>query len=322
MKKFKTLEKQLNILKIRGLEIPDDIEEVLKILHKENYYSLINGYKELFLIPPLSPSDKSERFIKGATFNEIFSLCVFDRNIRALLLKSILKIENEFKSYVAYEFSLNNRNRDNYLQLASFNNSKDNLNIYEKKIEKISKLIAGIHSNIFFYYDRKGYIKHYVNEYGFVPFWVLVNTISFGKISTFFSLMKADQQVNIAKNYNIAKKDLNRYMKVLSEVRNICAHDERLYNIALSKESEIRDTTYHRLLGIPQKNMKYCWGKNDFFAILIILKRIMKKEEYETLMNQINNELGTLLSKLKSIKKENLMVKMGLPTNWLDLVTL
>lgn len=294
----------------------------MRILHKENYYSLINGYKDLFLDESTQENNKEEKFRKGSTLDEIYSLSIFDRNLRIIVLKRILKIEREFKSLVAYEFCFHNSNHGDYLLLSSFNNSNPDSKKYEKKMQQIQKLIDSIKESIEYYKDKKDNLRHYIDEYGSIPFWVLVNTMSFGKISTFYNFMKESQKDSIALNYNFSQKVLTRYMKVLSEVRNICAHDERFFNIRLGRDSEIADTKYHSKLKIPIVNTKYTQGKNDFFAILIILKRIMEKEEYKTLMSQINDELRALLSKIKSIKKENLMVKMGLPANWLDLVTI
>lgn len=45
LKPFKSYEEQLNIMKKRGLIITDD-EVVLKKLKRENYYNIINGYKD------------------------------------------------------------------------------------------------------------------------------------------------------------------------------------------------------------------------------------------------------------------------------------
>jgi len=111
-------------------------------------------------------------------------------------------------------------------------------------------------------------------------------------------------------------------MKVLSEVRNVCAHDERLYNIVLSKESEIRDTRYHVSLGVPIVNTKYSCGKKDFFAILITLKEILKKREFAKLVSDIDTELNKISTKLKSVSIIDLMAKMGLPSNWKQLGSL
>jgi len=39
-----------------------------------------------------------------------------------------------------------------------------------------------------------------MTEYGYIPLWVLVNVLSFGKITTFYRLMKDKDKVVVAKN--------------------------------------------------------------------------------------------------------------------------
>lgn len=48
MKKFKTYDEQIELLKTRGLKI-DDENFALNKLQEDNYYNIINGYKDLFL---------------------------------------------------------------------------------------------------------------------------------------------------------------------------------------------------------------------------------------------------------------------------------
>ncbi|MBF0847882.1 Abi family protein, partial [Streptococcus danieliae] len=46
MKKHKTFNRQLGILRERGMTVPTSSK---KFLVEENYYNVINGYKDLFL---------------------------------------------------------------------------------------------------------------------------------------------------------------------------------------------------------------------------------------------------------------------------------
>lgn len=46
LKEFKTIAEQIHILKTRGMRVG---EEASTILLRENYYSVINGYKDPFL---------------------------------------------------------------------------------------------------------------------------------------------------------------------------------------------------------------------------------------------------------------------------------
>ncbi|HCX9558563.1 TPA: Abi family protein, partial [Staphylococcus aureus] len=46
MKPFESHNKQLKILRRRGMEVPSSAK---RDLENENYYNIINGYKDLFL---------------------------------------------------------------------------------------------------------------------------------------------------------------------------------------------------------------------------------------------------------------------------------
>lgn len=74
-------------------------------MEKENYYNVINGYKELFIDRPATTYNK-EVYKSGTKFDEIFALYSFDREIRIIYLKYILKIENHFKTVVAHHWFL------------------------------------------------------------------------------------------------------------------------------------------------------------------------------------------------------------------------
>ena len=49
-KPFRTHNQQLKILRKRGKDVPTN-GEPKRILERENYYNLINGYKYLFAVP-------------------------------------------------------------------------------------------------------------------------------------------------------------------------------------------------------------------------------------------------------------------------------
>ncbi|MBP3871849.1 MAG: hypothetical protein J6E46_12850 [Faecalicoccus sp.] len=49
MKEFKTVDEQLKILKEKGVFFPKT-DTPGKFLEQENYYKVINGYKNLFLL--------------------------------------------------------------------------------------------------------------------------------------------------------------------------------------------------------------------------------------------------------------------------------
>ena len=110
MKPFRTIDEQISILKERGLNIADEVK-AKTILSKENYYNLINGYKRLFI----NDSEENEVYKEGCSFEEIYDLYVFDRDLRNIFFKPMLQIENELKTQIAYVFSKYHQDT-NYLQ--------------------------------------------------------------------------------------------------------------------------------------------------------------------------------------------------------------
>lgn len=57
-KSYKSYRQQLNILRSRGMVIGKGSQgsRVMRILERENYYNVINGYKELFLDVKATPT--------------------------------------------------------------------------------------------------------------------------------------------------------------------------------------------------------------------------------------------------------------------------
>ena len=87
-KEFKTIEEQIEILKNRKLIINDD-ELAKKIFKENNYYYVINGYKDLFI----KEINCEEIYKNNVTLEEVYSLYKFDIEIRAIFLKYILSLE-------------------------------------------------------------------------------------------------------------------------------------------------------------------------------------------------------------------------------------
>ena len=96
---FKTYEEQIEILKNRGMTIPNENFAKNK-LQQNNYYNLINGYKEPFLQIGITP----EQYVKGMSFNEIYALQQFDKELRLNLSRFLILVERTFASILSHEF--------------------------------------------------------------------------------------------------------------------------------------------------------------------------------------------------------------------------
>ena len=194
-KTYKSYRQQLSILRSRGMIIGKGSQgsHVMRILERENYYNIINGYKEPFLDKKGIPSS-GERYKNGTAFDEIYALYDFDRNIRNIYLKYLLKIENSLKTVIAHEFSAL-YGHDNYLRLENFDDSN------AKSISSSIKLIGDIQQEIARQMSKHHQaITHYMTEYGYIPLWVLVNVLTFGKIEYFYKNMKSTDKTTDRKS--------------------------------------------------------------------------------------------------------------------------
>lgn len=316
MKEFKTTEEQIELLKNRGLTFENE-GNAKEILLNNTYYNIINGYKELFITP-----GTTDNFITGACFEEIYALYNFDKKLRDIFLEYILKIENNLRALISYYFSENHGN-DNYLKLESFDYYNGNTTVSHKlkssRIENIQDLIGTIHKEIANSINKKESINHYIVNHGFIPMWVLVNILSFGKISKFLELMKQSERVQISKQYNIPQEDLIQYVKLLAYFRNLCAHNDRIYNVKLPKYLYIPDNKYHAMLNISKTNTMYEKGKNDLFALVLTLKIMLNEKDYIAFSDKIGQHIHNLEKLLKTITIEEVLKKMNFPTNWYEL---
>ncbi len=307
-KTFKTIDEQIELLQSRNLHI-ENKETVKEILLNNNYYYLINGYKDLFL----NKNSKTEMFRNETTLEEIYSLYEFDRKIRIIFLEYILLIERKIDTYIAYEFSKNYGHK-NYLIPENFNVSNKNKKLIHKFINDINLEISHQYKN------ANKMIMHYLDTYKYIPLWVLIRILSFGKVSKFYSFMKQKEQNNISRKFNIQSETLKVYLINLGNVRNICAHDEKLYDIRLKNRINITD--FHRMLELTRKNNKTTYATRDLFSVIIILKILLEKDVFNEFYNSIIKTIKILDNQLSTIKIDKILYKMGFPKNYKELLKL
>ena len=158
---------------------------------------------------------------------------------------------------------------------------------------------------------------HYVSNYGYIPLWILVKVLSFGIVSEMFSILKSEDQEEICKIYKVDVDDLLIYLPILPNYRNLCAHEDILYENRTQKQ--IDNTIYHELLDIPKENGEYIYGKSDSFALLIIMRQLLLTEDFKNMTLELENVVQTLNYNLTSIKIDKVLHRMGFPKNWKDL---
>ena len=275
-----------------------------QLIRNTNYYNLINGYKEPFLQPNIS----YEKYFSGTTFEEIYALYEFDRKLRIITLEYILEIEKQVKSLIAYCFSKVHGHK-NYLKLENFDTLGQN------KYGQVCNLLSSLYKKISLNIDKDLSVSHYVSGKNYIPLWVLVNTLSMGDISKFYSNMVQRERNDVARRlkWGIREHQLASCLFFLSTIRNRCAHDERLYSY-LSYVDLCNNKYFHYF----HKSS----NTNSYFAVMVAFKMLLSTQRYQTYHRQIESLFNELSNQLSTIPIKKIRGKMGLPNNWRRLKTL
>ena len=160
--------------------------------------------------------------------------------------------------------------------------------------------------------------SHYLSNYGYVPLWILVKLLSFGMINEFYSILKPEDKLIISEYYNLDVETLGLYIGLLANYRNLCAHEDIVFEHRTQKE--IPDTKYHWELKIPLTNDEYIYGKNDIYAVIIMLKFMLDANDFRSFIKEIDYELSILDGKVNIIEQEKILNRMGFPVNWKDII--
>lgn len=299
VKEFFEVNELIETIKSKGIKI-DNEEKVKDILMKNNYY-VIMGYKNLFL-------DKDRKYKENVSFENIYNLYLFDRKLKLLLLNSLLDIENIIKTSITNRFcKMYGFKEDSYLD-------KNNYNTNHKYLEKTFQIFK---SQIEEKKDDNLAVSYYKDTYNFIPLWVMTKVLSFGLIKELYSILKDDDKVAIKdeiSNFDDVKiKGLFTSMQLLVDMRNKTAHDEIVYSgrhrkIILSKTKE------HKKYDLVNNE-----GLNDLLGVLISMKNIQVKENFNKLIDDINDLIDSYIKNNNIISKEELLKEMSLPSNFSDL---
>ncbi|WP_336006136.1 Abi family protein [Fusobacterium polymorphum] len=313
-KPFKTYNQQLKILRNRNLTISDG-SRAISVLKRDNYYNVINGYKDIFL----EISGSNEKYYDNTTFEHINALSIFDKKIRHLFLYYILTFENLIKSKISYYHTETYNEIFNYLDVNNFTGKADDIT---KLISSISKEIEK-HTNL----KKPNAFSHYIEEHGELPLWVLFQKSTFGTASYFFTSLQDDIKLKICEELNqehskryklknfvvINPLFLENTIHFINSYRNICAHNERFYNCAFQKKGFKVDYS-------PYSKAEF---RGTVFDLLIILKLFLLKSEFDILKKDFKKLLHRLECELTNNKEALKKIKtssLRLPIDWEDIL--
>lgn len=302
-KPFLSYQQQLDKLINDKNLIINDYEYAIMKLKSNSYFSLISGYKHLF------KNHTTKKYNKNTTFENIVDLYEFDEELRTVFLKYLLKFERHLKSLISYNFSQKfGENQTAYLTNCNYNYILK----HQKQINEFIDILKDkINSKTNYIY-----IKHHIENHNNVPLWVLINALTFGNISKMYSFSNQSLQKQISCEFNgIKEDDLVSILSVITKFRNVCAHNERLFNYRTIQNS-IPNLTIHKELNIPMLKFGYKYGKNDLFSVVISLKYLLSKNVFNNFIIELKANINNYFAKSDNLLSKQILNEMGFPDNW------
>ena len=281
-----TFQEQVKLLQSRGLYINDANDAAKKLSHI-NYYRL-SAYRFTFC-----PPENRDVFIEGTTFDNLWNLYRFDRELRLLLLDAIERIEVSIRTTWA-----------NSLAITHDPHAYQNPHLFYNQIEHNS-LLSKLDDEIERSYEE--FIKHYLHKYDDPhrpSIWAICEILSLGTLSKFYGLLKNRSDRNrISKKYGLDEKYFKSFLQHLAQVRNFCAHHSRVWNRKFP--TEIR---------FP-KHLECYFNKSRPKNIYNTLVIILHFFNYLCPDSDWREEIKALINRYKEVN----IINMGFRKDWLEL---
>lgn len=229
-KKSLLINEQIKLLLDRGLVIKDQ-KLAEHCLSTVGYYRLSAYFKSFLLLN----NNGEHKFKAGVTFEQIWQVYVFDRELRLHVSDALERIE------IALRTSLSNAMSHKYGNLwyleakpfcqkwitppKSNNGSKKKFSPQQYFINEIKEICGG---------RKEDFLKHYYAKYNdpmYPPSWMIIECLSFGKCTSLFRNLSKLEDKRIASNvFGYHPRVIESSLEPLRYTRNLCAHHSRLWN--------------------------------------------------------------------------------------------
>lgn len=304
---FKTVDQQIELLKSRGLIINDE-QEAKDALLRYNYYKIINATIKYFV-----NFEKNGNYIfrEGTDFQDLLEVHHFDKEIKKVLLAQMLEIERIARSIISYKFVEKYPQKNAYLNAENFNKKERNLVLIN---------IDSIEQTIDTYRQEENYnrsINYYIDKYGSVPFWFVVNFMSFGKLVNFYETLDYELQEDIADEFqkfveeNLGRKldefltpnMLKSFLTNAKDIRNMSAHDNLILGYKYEKIHYFK--TIHDEYGIKEND-----ERTGLYETIVVLKYLLPQNTFDIVKN-INDLVDELEKNIDEVAFKKVIESLG-----------
>lgn len=238
MKKPSTIEEQMQILKYKGFIISDE-ENAKKYLKHIGYYRL-SHYFNYFL---------GNHNWEEHTFKNILNLYIFDRKLKLILSDIMERIEISLKTNLVNDLSLKYSDSCFFINKDIYFNSDS----YEKVIE---------------WYEKEKLKNKSISADNLsdIESWKLFDWLTFWSVVFSYRSLSTENKKLIAENYDFKSETLCSWLLWLNDLRNICAHYDKLWWRKMTKS----------LLFNHPKTKWLNVDRNSIYAYVIIISITLK----------------------------------------------
>lgn len=217
-----SVSKQIDLLEEKGMEFYDR-KNAARILSIIGYYRF-NGYAY-----PFRNDIDHSGFIDDTSFEKVYSIYEFDRNLKAVLFAVLGRIEIAFRTLIIDKFSVGTASAQWYSDRSFFTDTNEHAAFLENLECDLSD-------------SREVFIQHFRSTYSdkYPPAWIALQITSFGTlIKLFRNFNIKDIQAEVAKHFECESVErFISWMNTLVYLRNICSHHARLWNRPIKKRPE------------------------------------------------------------------------------------
>lgn len=298
---YLTYDEQINRLIEKNVKI-DDKEFVNKTLRTHSYYTLVNGYKDLFTTF-YDTDKKMEVFTEEINFISLYSLYIVDTNLNSILFKYILQVERALKTKVAYLVA--NKFGVHETQYLDYKNYRTQGRL--DRLNEMRNLKRQLRQT-----GKSPSVDHYRSNHNHIPPWIAVNCFYFGSVINWYKILYPNNKIEIANEFLSYFSDLSEAdqltllpdcLSLLQTYRNNMAHGNRTFETVISTELP----KIELLKAVPQETLAEDEflnniGKKDLFSVMLALF-ILTEDAF--MLNNLMQDLDNLFSNFTEDKSGN-----------------
>lgn len=284
-----TIQQQIAQLQQRGMII-NDIAAATHYLGYINYYRL-SAYWLIF-----ESDHVTHTFRQGTTFEQVFNLYIFDRELRLLVLDAIERIEVAIRSQFSHQLS-HQYGAHPHLISALFKASWD----YAHNFSQLQKDAKA---------SKESFAQHLLAKYTepLPPIWATVEIMTLGQLSKWYANLQSGADRNqIAHLFDFDEVNLVSFLHHITTIRNHCAHHSRLWNREFIFTFKLPRKRPDVLLGsYNQLAPRHIY--NTLATLAYIMNQIAPGHHWrDRLKNTIHQH---------QIREVSMEVSMGFPVDW------